>query len=195
MWKDIDFPGYEEFKDIYAVNECGYILNKKTGKLKIPAINNKGYLYVYLYNNYYHKHILIHRAVALAFIPNPNNYPCVLHLDNDTMHCHVSNLKWGTYKENNKQIIEDGHYVTHSVPRLKYTIYDPNNGNTIDTFIGVKEAADAMQYSIGSIYSASIKNSTLRQGPYKGFKIRSEKTTKPFTIHNSYLDKRSTIIR
>ena len=65
----------------------------------------------------------------------------------------------------------------------------------IDTFIGVKAAAGAMNYSQGSLYCASAKNSILRQGPYKGFKVRSEKTIKPFTIHNSYLDKRSTIIR
>lgn len=185
MWKDIDFPGYEEFKDIYAVNECGYILNKRTGKIKIPAINNKGYLYVYLYNNYYHKHILIHRAVALAFIPNPNNYPCVMHLDNDKMHCHVSNLKWGTYEDNNQQIVRDGRYVTHqSYPTKKYIIYDPNTGNVIDIFVGLKSIATAMNYRSESISNATTKNSILRQGPYKGFKVKSERIhmIKPFTI-------------
>ena len=42
----------------------------------------------------------IYRLSAQAFLPNPDNLPLVMHLDNDTLHNHISNLKWGTPSEN-----------------------------------------------------------------------------------------------
>lgn len=50
----------------------------------------------------------VHRIVAEAFIPNPDNLPIVMHLDNDKKNNHVDNLKWGTISENTKQAFEDG---------------------------------------------------------------------------------------
>lgn len=50
----------------------------------------------------------IHRLVALTYIPNPHNYRVVRHLDNNKLNNHVSNLKWWTHSENNKQAIDDG---------------------------------------------------------------------------------------
>lgn len=41
------------------------------------------------------KQIAVHRLVAMAFIPNPNEFPNVLHIDLDQRNCHVDNLKWG----------------------------------------------------------------------------------------------------
>lgn len=49
----------------------------------------------------------IHRLVALTYIPNPHNYPCVRHLDNNKLNNHVSNLEWCTYKTNAQQMHDD----------------------------------------------------------------------------------------
>lgn len=49
-----------------------------------------------------------HRLVALAWIPNPNNYPCVCHKDNNKLNDHVDNLYWGTHKMNAQQALRDG---------------------------------------------------------------------------------------
>ena len=50
----------------------------------------------------------VHVLVAEAYIPNPNNYPIVMHLDNNKQNCCVTNLKWGTAQENTKQSFKDG---------------------------------------------------------------------------------------
>lgn len=64
----------------------------------------KGYLRVKI-NGSTH---LVHRLVALTYIPNPENKPCVCHKDNNRTNNRVENLYWGTYKENTQQCIQDG---------------------------------------------------------------------------------------
>ena len=98
-------PGYEA----YSVTEDGVIYShKKTGgmgKGKVldysykrelkPQINHKGYLNVVLEQNTSNaKTMSIHRAVALAYIPNPNNYDTINHIDENKTNNHVSNLEW-----------------------------------------------------------------------------------------------------
>ena len=51
---------------------------------------------------------LLHRLVAEAFIPNPNNKPCVDHIDHNKSNNCVSNLRWVTYEENNKHRYDCG---------------------------------------------------------------------------------------
>lgn len=51
---------------------------------------------------------ILSRLVALAYIPNPNNLPVVMHLDNNPRNNHVSNLKWGTHKQNTHQMMREG---------------------------------------------------------------------------------------
>jgi len=48
---------------------------------------------------------LFHRLVALAFIPNPENNPLVLHINDDSTNFLIENLKWGTPAENSKGVV------------------------------------------------------------------------------------------
>ena len=50
----------------------------------------------------------VHILVAEAYIPNPENKPIVMHIDNNKENCCVENLKWGTISENTKQAFDDG---------------------------------------------------------------------------------------
>lgn len=96
-WRDI--KGYE---GLYQVNQFGQIRNKKTGQRR-KACNNHGYERLGLYKNGKYKFFLVHRLVAEAFIPNPENYDTVDHLDFNTKNNNVLNLRWIPREENAKR--------------------------------------------------------------------------------------------
>ena len=104
-------PGYES----YSVTENGVIYSHKKsfgkGKGKVvdysykrelkPQTNHKGYLGVVLEQNTPNaKHMLIHRAVALAYIPNPNNCETINHIDENKTNNHYKNLEWMSNADN-----------------------------------------------------------------------------------------------
>lgn len=98
IWKDI--KGYE---GKYQVSDQGRVrsLNyRKTGQTKILSLLkvSSGYLGVYLGHNNLK---LVHRLVAMAFIPNPNNLPCVNHKSMVRSENFASNLEWCDYAYNN----------------------------------------------------------------------------------------------
>jgi len=95
IWKKIN--GYEEK---YMVSNLGNIKSLRTNK-NYYLSNSKNYKRVSLYKNGKIKSYSVHRLVAEHFIPNPNNYPCVNHLDCNGNNNRVDNLEWCTYKKNN----------------------------------------------------------------------------------------------
>lgn len=58
----------------------------------------------------------VHRIVATAFIPNPENKKTVNHKDCNKQNNHVSNLEWCSYKENSKHAWDNGRYPDQSLP-------------------------------------------------------------------------------
>lgn len=107
MWKKT------EGNDYYLVNENGDVLSlsrtiirKDGSKLFIKQrilrqnTNKNGYRNVHLCYNGKVKTVLVHRLVAQAFIPNPENKPCVDHINGIRHDNRLCNLHWVTPKEN-----------------------------------------------------------------------------------------------
>ena len=98
-WKPI-----VNYEGLYEVSNKGQIRNAK-GKINKSQIKNDkhtNYREISLWKNGTHKRFLVHRLVAEAFIPNPNNYPIINHKDqNGTNNC-VNNLEWCDYSYNTR---------------------------------------------------------------------------------------------
>lgn len=98
-WKEItDYPNY-------SVSNLGRVKNNTTNRILYGHDtgkyykNGKGYLAVHLGRNP-NKFAKVHRLVAIAFVPNPDNKPFVNHIDGDTHNNVASNLEWCTNREN-----------------------------------------------------------------------------------------------
>jgi hypothetical protein len=70
------------------------------GKLLKGIKNREGYLQVSLYRNGIPTSKLVHLLVAHAFVPNPDDHPIVLHLDDNKANPRADNLVWGTHSDN-----------------------------------------------------------------------------------------------
>lgn len=99
-WRDI--KGYE---GVYQISNLGHIKRircTKGGERIIKGfLTKKRYLKVTLHKDGVRKDYLVHRLVAETFIPNPQNKPCVDHIDTDKLNNKVENLRWCTPRENN----------------------------------------------------------------------------------------------
>lgn len=100
----------EEFPGVY-LSESGCVWSSVTKRF-IPLRYNE---YAKSRANRYPKIVIdqrrplyLHRMLGKYFIPNPNQYPIVRHLDDDPCYWHLDNLQWGTYSDNCKDAIKNG---------------------------------------------------------------------------------------
>ena len=84
----------------YIIFEDGVIINTKTGREMKIKIDKYGYKVIGLSNGIKRKFFTIHRLIALAYIPNPNNKPQVDHINRNTQDNRIENLRWATISEN-----------------------------------------------------------------------------------------------
>lgn len=128
-WKDTEYTGYQ-------VSNLGRVRNNQ-GKILKQQIR-KGYCDVGLYIKgvYQPKIVKVHKLVAKAFIPNPNNYPVINHKDENKQNNCVNNLEWCTQQYN----LRYGH--RNDKIKKKVLQFDCNN-NFIKEFESV---ADASRY-------------------------------------------------
>lgn len=110
IWKDI-----KNYEGLYQVSNLGNVRSldrkvwnyTKKGRILKQTSNNHSYFYVSLNKDgNIQKHCYIHRLVAEAFIPNPDNLPQVNHIDFDKSNNKVNNLEWCTDIENKQHYIK-----------------------------------------------------------------------------------------
>lgn len=104
IWADI--PHYEghyqvsnlgRVKSLYYRNNNSFIPNREKILKQLDA---NGYKRVRLFEKGIHNQFSVHRLVAQVFIPNPENKPCINHIDGNKENNKVDNLEWCTYSEN-----------------------------------------------------------------------------------------------
>lgn len=143
-WKDIDgFPGYQVSNTgkvrSYINNRHG--VGTESHEIK-PSITKNGRASVQLGRG---NRKSVHRLVADAYIPNPNNYPIVRHLDDNPRNNHEDNLAWGTQKDNMQDCVRHGRLVGDTRAAIeskkKRVIAYSKDGKTSMEFNSIQEAA------------------------------------------------------
>ena len=100
IWRDVvGYEGLYQVSNLGRVKSLNYHIYGKERILK-PGNSSGGYFVVSLCKNSKRKPFYIHRLVATAFIPNPNNKPEVNNKDENKTNNRVDNLEWMTSKEN-----------------------------------------------------------------------------------------------
>lgn len=155
VWKEV--PGFE---GVVFASYYGRIvkIQKENPSVRIVIryfTNPDGYYMVSLKRSYF-----VHRIIASAFLSNPENKPCVDHIDTNKKNNIVSNLKYVTHKENvnneiTKEHIREERRSRKGTPfsRKEIAKYD-RNWNLICTYESLSKAAKENNLSISAISNA-----------------------------------------
>ena len=161
IWKTID--GYE---GMYEVSSTGEVRNRKGEKLK-PSITSTGYPHVSLCRQGERKSKNIHRLVAEAFIPNPNNYPIVNHKDENRANNNIDNLEWCSYSYNAsygeapiKNSISMKKHFARDVNPNKVKVKCVETGEIYESIIDASEKYKIDQSSITKVCKKKPKRKT-----------------------------------
>lgn len=163
MWVPI-----KNYNGLYWINESGNIKNR-LGKIK-KTVHSKycEYPSIVLEKNNKKSIFMVHRLVALHFIPNPKNKSQVNHKDKNKLNYHKDNLEWNTPKENMKH-----HYENGGVKRNNQTykgkfglehnrsIRIVNNGITYDS---ITQASEKLNVPLSTIHYSLANNKKTRKG-------------------------------
>ena len=157
QWKPI--TGYE---GLYEVSDQGRVKSFKSGKEKMlkPRKTCCGYLHVGLCKDGHMKNLLVHRLVAGAFIPNPNNLETVNHKDEVKTNNVVTNLEWMSKRDNlnygshNKRSAEAN--INNPKKSKAVHMLDKSTGELLATFPSLREASRVTGIAVQNIRSCCI---------------------------------------
>ena len=145
----------------YYVSDDGIIYSDKSGELKAlhPWADSRGlYLMVQFSENNITYKKLVHRLIAETFIPNPNNYPEVNHINYNTQDNRVENLEWCTRLYNVHHMLQK-YSPVRNYRECKLFYKD----EYINDFRSVCEAARYANKNFGASYTGLIRNLKSKQ--------------------------------
>ena len=131
----------------YFISEYGDIYSLKNKILMKNFVDKNGYKYISIRQNGKEKKYKIHRLVALAYIPNPENKPTVNHITGDKIKNHYSLLEWATISENTKHAFVN----KLAIPNKKAVLQFDINDNFIKEFDSITEASTITNTNINRI--------------------------------------------
>ena len=175
------FKPIKDFEKRYEITNRGRVKSlKRTTKdvtmdrvrtyderILTPKTDKKGYKRISLRREMRTYDRLIHRLVAIVYIPNPNNLPYINHLDGNPSNNYYKNLEWCTHKDNIQHASANGmmkHWCT-SVEQ-----YDLEN-NLLDTFKSIRIAAKVTGIDRTAIRYNGMKDTPMKKYPYN-FKLK-----------------------
>ena len=186
VWKAIE--GYEGIyevsslgrvrsidRDIYQVGRWGKVMKvRQPGKMIAQHANN-GYKRVALYRDGQGKWSFVHRLVATAFVPNPDDKPYINHKDENRSNNVPENLEWCTMAENN---LYGGHVErtqSANIANRQAIEQVDASGNVVATFESITSAAHQTGIPISSV--SQCLSGKLRQT--HGFTFRIHQPSQP----------------
>lgn len=157
IWKPVkNYEKLYEISNLGNIRSLDRIVKGKDNIIKlIRGKNHKlytaksGYVFTSLYKNSESKRYSVHRLVADAFIPNPENLPQINHIDENKGNNCVENLEWVTCSENCKRKSVKG--------ERKILQYD-KNGNFIKEWNSIKEASENLNINYSTLQTAVSDN-------------------------------------
>ena len=162
VWKPI-----KNYENLYAISNKGRVKNIISNSLmSIFKVGN--YLKVSLESKQYY----LHKIIAEAFIPNPENKPHVDHIDTNSLNNDIDNLRWCTTKENNNNPLTIAKQVdrlkSYNVERkLEVVRFKENDIYNIDIYESVLSAANSVNDKSTNISKRCKNNSGLDNPKYK----------------------------
>lgn len=171
IWRDISgYEGLYQVSNLGRIKRLPRVVIRSDGRRRTFCesiskghLHNTGYYVINLTKNVISKRKLVHRLVAEAFLPNPNHYPVIHHIDANKTNERADNLMWCSYSFNIKHSYEfEGHRPSmkgvfgkdnpHSVPIVQISL----QGEVLAHFVNIMEAARKLNVNHTNI-TACIK--------------------------------------
>lgn len=151
-WRDV--PNYE---GIYKVSSDGKVMS--ANGIRKAEMSQTGYWRISLWNKGKEKHFFIHRLVAMAFIPNPNNYDLVNHIDGNKLNNNVENLEWCNLSQNVQHAYRTGLVHPATTKVIQYT----KDFVKVKEWNSIREACEELKLNHANIVTVCGQKTNRRQ--------------------------------